>query len=102
MLGERDGVELVDEYRRLRNRSLQRTPADTMGLDPDHQLDAIYARIVSRPVVDISAALEKLWFAHHCLTEEDDVKEATNLVYQVCLGLEAFSKRTGQRRVRSD
>jgi hypothetical protein len=54
-------------------------------------MDAIYARIVSRPVVDLRVAIEKLCFAYQCLTEEDDIKEAANLVLQVCVGLQAFA-----------
>lgn len=92
MVGEKDSVSLVEEYRRLRKKSLQNLSSESIGADSDHRLDAIYARIVSRPVVDIRAALEKLWFAHHCLTEEDDYKEATNLIYQVCVALEGMAQ----------
>src|SRR5208283_4541470 len=85
MVGEKDNISLVEEYRKLQKEILHNTSVDTIGVDRFRRLDAIYARIVSRPVVDIRAALEKLWFAHHCLTEEDDYKEAGNLIYQVCV-----------------
>lgn len=93
MVGEKDNISLVEEYRQLQQKILQSHQGEAVNADPDRRLDAIYARIVSRPVVDIRAALEKLWFAHHCLTEEDDFKEASNLIYQVCVALEALSRK---------
>lgn len=93
MVGEKDNISLVEEYRRLQKKILRDSEAGVDSADPERRLDAIYARIVSSPVVDLRAALEKLWFAHHCLTEEDDFKEAGNLIYQVCVALEALSRR---------
>jgi len=93
MVGEQDNISLVEEYRQLQQKILRGGREETVNTDPGRRLDAIYARIVSRPVVDIRAALEKLWFAHHCLTEEDDFKEASNLIYQVCIALEALSRK---------
>lgn len=93
MVGEKDNISLVEEYRQLQKKVLHNSMGDEFNADQDHRLDAIYARIVSRPVVDIRVALEKLWFAHYCLTEEDDFKEAGNLIYQVCIALEAMSRR---------
>ncbi len=92
MVGEQDNISLVEEYRQLQQKILH-SGEESANTDPGRRLDAIYARIVSRPVVDIRAALEKLWFAHHCLTEEDDFKEASNLIYQVCIALEALSRK---------
>jgi hypothetical protein len=93
MAGEKGSTSLVEEYRRLQQEILHGANGETVNTDPDRRLDAIYARIVSRPVLDIRAALEKLWFAHHCLTEEDDFKEASNLIYQVCIALEVLSRK---------
>lgn len=93
MVGEKDNISLVEEYRQLQQKILHSTNGEVANTEPDRRLDAIYRRIVSRPVVDIRAALEKLWFAHHCLTEEDDFKEASNLIYQVCIALEALSRK---------
>jgi hypothetical protein len=93
MVGEKDNISLVEEYRQLQRKILHSAQGEAANADPDHRLDAIYARIVSRPVIDIRAALEKLWFAHHCLTEEDDFKEASNLIYQVCVALETLSRK---------
>jgi hypothetical protein len=90
MGGEKDSISLVEEYRLLQQKILH--DDETGNGESDRRLDALYARIVSRPVLDIRAALEKLWFAHHCLTEEDDIKEAGNLIYQVCLALEALTR----------
>ena len=75
-----------DEYVRLAKQ--------TGGVDPTRQsgderrLDQLYQEIVSSPVTDLGAALEKLWFAHHCLLSEDDAKEAANLIHQVCHAFE--------------
>jgi hypothetical protein len=93
MVGKKDSISLVEEYRQLQQELLHSSLGDTINSDPERRLDAIYARIVSRPVVDIRAALEKLWFAHHCLTEEDDFKEASNLIYQVCVALEVLAQK---------
>ncbi len=96
MVGELGAVSLVDEYRRLRRHVLEITAKDGDLQGYERELDAIYKLIVSKPIGDIHTALEKLWFAHHCLTEEDDFKEASNLVYQVCLALESLSQASEQ------
>ena len=56
-------------------------------------MDDIYDRIVHAPVDNINAAIEKLHFAHHCLTEEQDFKETANLLCQVRDALASFEKR---------
>lgn len=88
-----DGLSLVEEYRLLRQKILRESADETANGGPEQRLDALYTRIVTKPVVDIPAALEKLWFAHHCLTEEDDFKEAGNLIYQVCVALEILTRK---------
>lgn len=88
MAGESGPVTLVDEYRRLRQCLLESSRKDADQEADGRRLDAIYETIVSKPIGDIHTALEKLWFAHHCLTEEEDFKEAGNLVHEVCLALE--------------
>jgi hypothetical protein len=93
MDGEKENASLVEEYRMLRQIALHGGASDLSSAETERRLDAIYARIVAIPVVDIRAALEKLWFAHHCLTEEDDFKEATNLIHQVCLALEVLARK---------
>ncbi|HXP97080.1 MAG TPA: hypothetical protein VN809_10240 [Telmatospirillum sp.] len=93
MVGEKDNISLVEEYRQLQKEILHNPHEDQRTVDLSDKLDAIYARIVSKPVDDITTALEKLWFAHHCLTEEDDFKEASNLIYQVCMALETLSRK---------
>lgn len=55
-------------------------------------MDDIYDRIVHAPVDSIHDAIEKLHFAHHCLTEEQDLKETANLLCQVRDALETFKK----------
>lgn len=57
------------------------------------ELDELYDRIVHAPVDNIDAAIEKLRFAHHCLTEEQDFKETENLLCQVRDALETLEKR---------
>lgn len=56
-------------------------------------LDDIYDKIIRAPVDNIPAAIEKLSFAHHCLTEEQDLKETANLLCQVRDALETFDRR---------
>jgi hypothetical protein len=97
MVGKKDNISLVEEYRKLRKEILHNTSVDSVNSDPDRRLDTLYALIISRPVVDIRAALEKLWFAHHCLTEEDDYKEASNLIFQVCVALESLSSEVSNQ-----
>ena len=85
----RKDMSLIEQYRRLSEQGRSDDAAPTAGADV--QLDELYSRIVSSSVDDIHSALEKLWFAHYCLTKEDDFKEAANLIQQVCLALEKLT-----------
>jgi hypothetical protein len=47
------------------------------------ELDRLYQQIVSLPILSLADAIDKLAFADHCLTEEHDIKEASNLIREV-------------------
>ena len=51
------------------------------------ELDGLYQQIVTLPVLSLADAIDKLAFADHCLMEEDDVKEASNLIRTVSAAL---------------
>ena len=51
------------------------------------EMDRLYEKIISKQIFSISDALDKLAFADYCLTEENDFKEASNLVRQVFAAL---------------
>jgi hypothetical protein len=51
------------------------------------ELDRLYQQIVSLPVLSLADAIDKLAFADHCLTEEYDIKEASNIIRNVSAAL---------------
>jgi len=51
------------------------------------ELDLLYQQIVSLPVLSLADAIDKLAFAEHCLTEEYDSKEASNIIRNVSAAL---------------
>ncbi len=90
---------LIEQYKLLKNKLLEEAahPAADDGASSaavGAAVDAIYARIVASPIVDLVTAAEKLRFAQHCLTDEEDSKEAANLVLQVCYALEQLPMPT--------
>ncbi len=92
---EINGETLTEQYKFLRNKMLSggaKEPREEGGSADvvSEAVDAIYTRIVASPVTDVASAVEKLRFAYHCLTDEEDFKEAANLVLQVCCALEAL------------
>jgi hypothetical protein len=96
MSGENDDISLVEEYRLLKRLSAQEGVEERVAAENDRKLDAIYKHIVSRPIVGIPDALETLWFAHQCLTDEGDIKEAASLIHQVCCALSAFRHKASK------
>lgn len=90
-----DAISLVDRYKRLRRRAMAAMVENRSSAHLENSMDAIYARIAGNPAASIADMLDKLWFAHHCLTEEDDIKEAINLILQVCLAIEADYPESG-------
>jgi len=51
------------------------------------ELDRLYEQIMALPVLSLSDAIDKLAFADHCLNEEFDPKEASNLIREVSAAL---------------
>jgi hypothetical protein len=51
------------------------------------ELDGLYQQIVTLPVLSLADAIDKLAFADHCMMEEYDVKEASNLIREVSAAL---------------
>ena len=76
----------------IRYKMLQKADRDG-GEDDDApslrqlELDRLYRQIVSLPILSLVDAIEKLAFADHCLTEEFDGKEASNLIREVSAAL---------------
>jgi hypothetical protein len=75
-----DGLSLVDEY-------MLRKERERNGSDEGPALDELYRRIKGRPIRNIADAIEKRRFAHYCLVEEGDIKEAADLLLQVCAAM---------------
>ncbi|HIJ61584.1 MAG TPA: hypothetical protein HPQ04_02730 [Rhodospirillaceae bacterium] len=86
-------ISLTERYQALKNTLITRMMLGDAEDKCQKDLDDIYDRIVHAPVDTINAAIEKLSFAHHCLTEEQDLKETANLLCQVRDALESFEKR---------
>lgn len=76
-------MSLTEQYKRLKRKALYQNGEQGCPTETEQALDAIYTSIITTPVVDVPMAVEKLSFAHHCLTEEYDIKEAANLILQV-------------------
>ncbi len=89
-------MSLVEVYRLLRQQVRDDSGATGDPAEIERKLDAVYARIVSAPVSNIAVALEKLWFAHLCLTDEFDFKEAANLIDQVCRAFDALPQSAAE------
>ena len=82
-----DATPLTSRYKLLREMDLYQLGTDE---DPSFQqveMDQIYRLIVAKQIVSVTDALDKLAFADYCLTEEQDYKEASNLVRQVFAAL---------------
>jgi hypothetical protein len=62
------------------------------------EMDKLYLQIVVGPIANLHDAIEKLDFAHYCLTEEDDFKEAANLIHKVSAALTEMAQRRIQLR----
>ena len=82
--GQEIGGALVRQYRLLKRSATASAETGAQTAEIDARLDQIYGRIVESPVTDLAMAVEKLLFAHLCMTEEADYKEAAKLVLQVC------------------
>jgi hypothetical protein len=58
------------------------------------ELDRLYQQIVTTPITSLTDAIDKLAFADHCLNEEDDFKEASNLIREVAQALLILRRAT--------
>jgi len=82
-----DLCPLTTRYKTLQKADSFSDPDDGRISAGQRELDRIYQQIISLPVRSLADAIDKLAFADHCLTEEDDVKEASNLIRAVTAGL---------------
>jgi hypothetical protein len=88
MGGEGIPGSLTKQYKKLKNQSFLYNCGSREATENDRALDAIYWKIINSPVTDLGSVLDKLSFAHLCLTDEEDPKEAAKLLLQVCNALE--------------
>jgi len=75
-----------------RYKTLQQTDArDYRDHQPsstqESELDRLYQQIITKPILTLADAIDKLAFADHCLNEEYDFKEASNLIREVSQAL---------------
>ena len=82
-----DATPLTSRYKLLREIELYQIGSDEQPTFQQGEMDRIYEKLVSMPIFTTADALDKLAFADHCLTEEQDYKEASNLIRQVFAAL---------------
>ena len=82
-----DATPLTSRYKLLREIDLYQLGSEEQPSFQQVEMDRIHEKIVSQPIFSIPDALDKLAFADYCLTEENDFKEASNLVRQVFAAL---------------
>jgi hypothetical protein len=82
-----DATPLTSRYKLLREIDLYQIGSDDRPSYQQAEMDNIYEKIVSKQISSIGDALDKLAFADYCLTEEQDGKEASNLIRQVFAAL---------------
>jgi len=82
-----DATPLTSRYKLLREIDLYQIGSDDQPSYQQAEMDTIHQKIVSKQIIGIGDALDKLAFADYCLTEEMDGKEASNLIRQVFAAL---------------
>ena len=82
-----DATPLTSRYKLMREIDLYQLVSDEEPSFSQVEMDRIYSLLVSKPITSVSDALDKLAFADYCLTEEQDYREASNLVRQVFAAL---------------
>lgn len=82
-----DATPLTSRYKLLREIDLYQIGNDDQPSFQQAEMDRIYEKLISKQIFNVTDALDKLAFADHCLTEELDIKEASNLVRQVFAAL---------------
>jgi len=78
-----DATPLTSRYKLLREIELYQIGNEDKPSFQQAEMDRIYEKLVSKQVFNVTDALDKLAFADYCLTEELDIKEASNLIRQV-------------------
>ena len=97
-----DDMGLTKRYKTLQKLDRDGTVSGAESSEWQREMDDLYARIVDRPIASLRDAVDKLDFAYHCVTEEDDYQEAANLVRQVSTALANIVRRPFRRRQRRD
>lgn len=82
-----DATPLTSRYKLLREIDLYQIGSDDQPSFQQAEMDRIYEKLVGKQIFTTGDALDKLAFADYCLTEEQDYKEASNLIRQVFAAL---------------
>jgi hypothetical protein len=82
-----DATPLTSRYKLLREIDLYQIGSDDQPSFQQTEMDRIYEKLVTKQIFTTADALDKLAFADYCLTEEQDCKEASNLIRQVFAAL---------------
>jgi hypothetical protein len=82
-----DATPLTSRYKLLREIELYQIGNDDQPTFQQAEMDRIYEKLVSKQIFNVADALDKLAFADYCLTEELDIKEASNIIRQVFAAL---------------
>jgi hypothetical protein len=82
-----DATPLTSRFKLLKEIDRYQISSDDLPSFQQAEMDRLYEAIVSRQICSVSEALDKLAFADYCLTEEQDYKEASNLIRQVFAAL---------------
>jgi hypothetical protein len=90
-----DATPLTSRYKLLREIDLYQIGSDDQPSFQQGEMDRIYEKLIGKQIFTTADALDKLAFADYCLTEEQDFKEASNLIRQVFAAL-LISLRTSR------
>jgi hypothetical protein len=82
-----DATPLTSRYKLLREIDLYQIGSEDQPTFQQGEMDRIYDKLVGMQILTTADALDKLAFADYCLTEEQDHKEASNLIRQVFAAL---------------
>jgi hypothetical protein len=82
-----DATPLTSRYKLLREIDLYQIGSEDQPSFQQAEMDRIYEKLVAKQIFTTADALDKLAFADYCLTEEQDIKEASNLIRQVFAAL---------------
>jgi hypothetical protein len=77
---------ITNRYKLLQKSDCNNIPSDQIS-PLQSELDSLYEELISKPILSVGDALDKLAFADHCLLIEHDVKEASNLIREVSAAL---------------